>query len=125
MAWDGTERRINPSRIFCEGHIELSNTVCRIEERLISVDKRINGSINAIEKHIEHGSKWRLSIVGVAGGLVLAIIGGVYTYAQVAKQVEINTIKWQRLDEMNTKYINDLKEYSYGYQDHLDAEKKR
>jgi hypothetical protein len=91
MTWDGNERRIETR--YCNGHLEFSNTLVRVEERLIAVDKRINGSIADIEKHIEHGAKWRLSIIGVASALILAVIGWVYAYGQIAKQVEVNTDK--------------------------------
>ena len=86
--------------VFCPGHTELSSTLARVEERLIAVDKRINGSIESIEKHIEHGGKWRLSIIGVAVTLVLAVIGWVYAYGQIAKQVEVNTDKWAKHEDI-------------------------
>jgi hypothetical protein len=96
--WDGLERRQQMG--YCEGHLEFSNTLTRIEERLKMVDLRINGSINDIEKHIEHGAKWRMSIIGVAVGLIIAVIGWVYAYGQIAKQVEVNTEKWAKQEDI-------------------------
>jgi hypothetical protein len=98
--WNGEERR--KEMRYCEGHIELIATVSRIEERLIAVDKRINGSIDDITKHIEHGSKWRLAIVGLALGLILFTIKTIDAQARINQLVEINTEKWHQLE--NGKY---------------------
>jgi hypothetical protein len=96
--YSGEERRKDSK--FCDGHILFSNTLARVEERLIAIDKRINGSIEDIEKHIEHGGKWRASIIGVGSGLVLAVIGWVFAYGQIAKQVEVNTEKWAKAEDV-------------------------
>jgi hypothetical protein len=94
MSWDGTERR----KIgFCDQHIELVSTLARIEERVINIDKRINGSIDDIKVHIEHGNRWRLAITSVALSLILAIISGVFAYGKLCGLVEDNTQEIARL----------------------------
>lgn len=65
--------------------------LARIEERLIAVDKRINGSIHDIEKHIDHGHKWRLTIVVVAVTMLLNIGAGLYQYGKLCGKVEGHT----------------------------------
>lgn len=62
--------------------------LARIEERLIAVDKRINGSIKDIENHIDHGHKWRLTIVAVAVTMLLNIGAGLYQYGKLCEKVE-------------------------------------
>jgi len=95
---------------FCKGHIEFSNTLARVEERLIAVDKRINGSIKEIETHIEHGGKWRASIIGVGASVILATIGWVFAYGQIAKQVQINTDKWTKAEDIKETVKEELQQ---------------
>ena len=70
--------------------------LARIEERLIAVDKRINGSIDAIQEHIQHGTKWRLAIVVVALGLITFAVNRIEAQAKTNQLVEINTQRWER-----------------------------
>jgi hypothetical protein len=98
MSWDGVERRKEIR--YCDNHIDLMQTVARIEERLIAVDKRINGSIDSIEKHIEHGSKWRLTIATIGIGLLVTIFTRFWGWAKFEKQIEINT---GRLDKIEAR----------------------
>ena len=48
--WDGEERR---------GSSKMGEDVAVIKERLFALDKRINGTINAMERHIEESLKFR------------------------------------------------------------------
>lgn len=50
MAWDGEERRQSS---------KIGEDVAVIKERLFALDKRINGTINAMERHIEESVKFR------------------------------------------------------------------
>ena len=87
--WNGQDRR--------QDSVEVRERLARIEERLISVDKRINGSIDEIKTHIEHGNRWRLAIAGVAFSLLLSIISGVFAYGKLCGLVEDNTQEIARL----------------------------
>ena len=44
MTWDGNERR---------GSSHIGEDIAVIKERLFALDKRINGTIGSIEKHLE------------------------------------------------------------------------
>jgi hypothetical protein len=102
MEWDGAERRQNIR--FCEGHLPLIETLARIEERQIAmkdtveaVDKRINGSINTIEKHIENSRGRNLTIALAFVGVIGSLITFAYGLGESKKQIEINTQRWDRL----------------------------
>ncbi len=71
----------------CDQHEKLFGLVSRIDERTISIDKRINGSIDDIEKHIERGTSWRIGILGVAVGLIIQVIAFAYMYGQICQKV--------------------------------------
>jgi hypothetical protein len=76
--------------------IDLIYTNTEISKTKIdALDKRINGSINDIEKHIERGSAWRIAIVCSAVGWIIAlaiqVAGFCYMWGQLTKMVEINT----------------------------------
>ena len=88
MTWDGIERR---QVGFCEDHIGMSKSVAVIEKTLIDLDKRINGSLKSIEKHMDDGIRWRIAIMGVAAILVVQFVGFIIFFSRVATRVEINT----------------------------------
>ena len=81
---------------------EIRERLGRIEERLIAVDKRINGSINAVEKHIEHGTKWRLGIVVALIGLVGLAVTRMIGWGNMENQIKVNT---NRLDRIEGKLL--------------------
>ena len=89
MSWDGIDRRSDGT--------EIRERLARIEEKVIAIDKRINGSIDDIKTHIEHGIRWRLAIAGVAVSLLLSIMSGVYAYGKLCGLVEDNTQEIARL----------------------------
>ncbi len=96
---------------FCDSHTELVSTLARIEERLIAVDKRINGSINDVEHHIENSRSRNLAII-VAFISVFATVFWHYGDAKqetgaIKKQVEINTQRWDKLiHKINSQDLN-------------------
>lgn len=89
MSWDGVDRR--------RDDVDIRERLARIEERVVNIDKRINGSIDDIKQHIEHGVRWRLAITSVAVSLVLSIISGVFAYGKLCGLVEDNTQEIARL----------------------------
>ena len=75
------------------GGIELSLTdikvsQARLEERQVAIDKRINGSIDDIKIHIEHGGKWRLAVVGAVVILLINIGTGLYQYGRICERLK-------------------------------------
>lgn len=72
---------------YCKDHLEMYGTICRIDETTQSLDKRINGSIDDIRKHIEHGQAWRVGIIGVGAMLVVQIIAFAYMQGQLNQKI--------------------------------------
>ena len=75
------------SRIF-----QMAEDIAVIRNTLTAVDRRINGSIDDIKEHIEHGSKWRMAIIGVAGMVILNIILFSYGYGNIEGTVKRNSV---------------------------------
>ena len=71
----------------CEQHEKLFGLVSRIDERTFAIDKRINGSIEDIERHIARGTSWRVGIVGVAAILLIQILSFAYMYGKLCEKV--------------------------------------
>ena len=103
--WDGkTERRQNIKQL-CDGHIKLCEDIATIKQKVIAIDTRINGSIDQIEKHIEHGDKWRMTIAGVAVTLILVIVGGLMKFTRDEKQIEVNTVRVDKLEDLHPRNV--------------------
>ncbi len=73
------------------GNIEIVERLTRIEERLIAVDRRVNGSLDIVAKHIDQGTKWRLAIVIAFIGLTGVFVSSVSSWGKAEKQIEVNT----------------------------------
>lgn len=97
--YSGEERR--KVRNYCDGHQELRDTMIRIEERLISVDKRINGTIDAVEKHIENSRPRNIAITGVALTIFIWLFNIAYDLGANKRQIDVNTKRWERYIEKN------------------------
>lgn len=97
MSWDGQERR--KEQRYCDGHLEFSNTLARVEERLIAVDRRINGSIKEVEKHIENSRPRNIAIIGVAVSIFVFLFNLAISLGENHKQIVINTARLERLEQ--------------------------
>ncbi len=80
-----------------QGRMEVNQG--RMEERLIAVDKRINGSLDTVAKHIDQGTKWRMAIVVAFIGLVGVFVNNIRGFGNAEKQIEINTARLNRLEQ--------------------------
>jgi len=85
---------------YCDGHIKLCEDIATIKEKVTAIDKRINGSIDDIKAHIQHGTKWRLAIVGVTISLALTIVTSAINYGKLTAQVEDSM---REIDTLRTK----------------------
>ena len=103
----------------CSEHIQLIKEIDKgnanievIKEKIIGVDNRINGSIDDIKKHIEHGQAWRFAIVGVFMTIVIQIGTFVYLWGGMTEIVKKNTDQiWNKIvpQEMeNTRNIDKI-----------------
>jgi len=107
MDWDGTERRGDYKKIdrLEEKINDLSVNMSAMNEKMSFLDRRINGSIDNIEKHIEHGRSWRISIIGVALMLILQILSFTYIYGQLNAQVRVNNTRLETLEEIHPRVV--------------------
>ena len=112
MAWDGQERR-NSSRGFCEGHLTLcedmaivKTTVINLDKNIIAMDKRINGSVNDMKKHMEGSKSRNLTIALSFIGVVLFLFNLSASLGESKRQLEINTKRWDRLFERQNNYLD-------------------
>jgi hypothetical protein len=62
-----------------------------------NLDKRINGSLMSIQKHMDDGRGWRMSIIGLVFAIIVQIVTFAFMWGGLAKQVEINTHRWEDL----------------------------
>ena len=70
---------------------QLCIDVAVIMEKIIAVDKRINGSIDDFEQHISHGSKWRIAITVAALGLIGACLTAAVSYGEMKHAIKDNS----------------------------------
>lgn len=101
--WDGVERR---RMDHCESHLEMVKSVAVIETTIVGLDKRINGSLVAIENHMNEGKQWRVAIVGVAAALFVQFVGVVSLFSKLMKQVEINTSRLTTVEAIMPDYYS-------------------
>jgi hypothetical protein len=93
------ERRKTPR--FCEGHIQLCEDIAVIKSTVLSLDKRINGSIDTIEKHIENSRGRNIAIGSALVSIVIFLFTLAYQWGISNKQIQVNTERWNRVLESN------------------------
>jgi hypothetical protein len=86
-----------------EDFIAIREDVAVTKERIINLDKRINGALDIVAKHIEEGSKYRLAIVGLSITLIVNIFCVAYWYGVMNKQVQVNTERLNELEETHPR----------------------
>ena len=82
---------------FCEGHIELCENIAVIKTTVLALDKRINGSIDTIEKHIENSQPRNIAIGSAFITVLLFMLGFAFALGESRKQIQINTERWDRV----------------------------
>jgi cell division protein FtsB len=83
------------SRRFEEMVNNVAKTVTEVEKtklQIQSLDHRINGSMDAIEKHICEAVIWHRAILTIAVMVVFQIIGFVYIFGMLTERVQ-NVVK--------------------------------
>jgi hypothetical protein len=100
--WDGQERRRMPQ---CEAHLDVVKSMAIIETTIVALDKRINGSLASIEKHMDQGIQWRIAIIGVAVTLLIQLILGIAVISRYGKQIEVNTKRLDVVEEAKERLI--------------------
>jgi hypothetical protein len=87
--YTGEERRKDIR--FCEGHLTLCEDMAIVKTTVLNLDKRINGSIGTIEKHIDNSRGRNIAIVVAFIGIITALCGFAYGLGEKSKQIAINT----------------------------------
>lgn len=96
--YEGKERR-QEVRQFCEGHIDLCKDMAIVKTTLLALDKRINGSISAMENHMKNSRGRNMAISLAFLGMLTFLLGVSFKLGANAKQLEINTDRWEHLME--------------------------
>ena len=90
--WDGEERRSN-TREFCQQHIPMTNDITFIKTSLAN-----------IEKAITQGITFKTAMVGSMVGIVVLFIvqigGFLFLYGKLTNQVDVNTLRLNKLEVM-------------------------
>ena len=76
-----------------------------IKTTVINLDKRINGSIDDIEKHISSGKGWRVGIVGVAVMIIIQTITLASMWGRLCRTVEVNTVRIFDLEVLHPRTV--------------------
>ena len=78
------------------------------DERIIALDKRINGSYKTFHDHITQGRGWRVGIVSLIVTVVLQFIGFAFLFGNIVKNdaVQDRIIQREILDgEMHNRSV--------------------
>jgi hypothetical protein len=81
----------------CPQHEQLFSDTQVIKEKVLNLDKRINGSIDAIERHIRDGHAWRAGIIGVAVMMIIQSLILASMWGRICRTVEVNS---ERINEL-------------------------
>jgi len=77
----------------CASHTKLCEDVVIIKQKILTLS-------DGISEHIKSGASWRGFMVGLGITIILNIITFTYLFGQLNKQVEINTDKWAKLEDI-------------------------
>lgn len=97
MPYSGEERRKEIGR-YCDNHTKFCEDIAIIKTTVINLDRRINGSIGTIEKHIDNSRPRNIAIIGVAVSIFIFLFNMAVSLGESKKQIEINTKRWEKLE---------------------------
>ena len=100
MDWDGQERR----HTQCIHESDWGGMKVSIE----SLDRRINGSLHEMEKHMDVGNAWRMAILGIIVTIAIQIITFAYLWGGMTAIVDTITRKWEVLEPEHKMILRDV-----------------
>jgi hypothetical protein len=115
VSYEGEERR-KTVQTHCIHENDWGKMMASVE----NLDRRINGSLHEMEKHMDDGKGWRMSLIGIIVAIFLQIVTFSYLWGGLTTTVNNNTKKWAVLEPEHQELVADvhaLKEKSYGYRD--------
>jgi hypothetical protein len=112
-----SKKSIKTDNRYCSGHIQLCEDIAVIKNTVMNLDKRINGSMDTIAKHIEESNKFRgmiiknderiKSIKGTKALVVTVLVTVLLSYPAIIfwggkyiRQVEVNSGKLNTIDNL-------------------------
>jgi len=84
----------------CPEHEQLMVDTAIIKTTIINLDKRINGSIDAVEKHIKDGKTWRAVIISVGVAVVFNVISFAYMYGKLCQRTDNIAYAVEKIEEL-------------------------
>lgn len=97
MGYEGEERRKIANHCIHES--DWGKLTATVE----NLDRRINGSLHEMEKHMDSGKGWRMSLIGVIVAIFLQIITFAYLWGGLTEQVEANGKRLSNLETIEVE----------------------
>ena len=69
----------------------------------MSLDKRINGSMDAVKDHIRQGDQWRKAIIGIIFAGIIQVISCAFLFGAVFSDVRTNKVFVQKYIDQQIK----------------------
>jgi hypothetical protein len=88
---------------ICEQHQQLFSDIQVIKEKVTNVDRRVNGSIDAIEKHIKDGKTWRAIVASTALAIILNVVAFSYMYGKLCQKTDTVVYAIEELKELHPR----------------------
>ena len=76
---------------------ETSKQLNDIQILIATIDERMKNKMEKFDDHVREGGAFRTALVLTRVGMTASIRGSVYFYGGLAKQVEINTERWNKV----------------------------
>jgi hypothetical protein len=88
--YKGPERRVTSKESIIECSLNIIKVEGKIDlltEKILNLDKRINGSLDRIGEHIKSDNNWRLALLGIAATVVINIVVFAFGYGSLTSRV--------------------------------------
>lgn len=76
---------------YCEAHIDMVQSIARIETKLDAIPKQICDSLEPMKLHIAQGEKWRMAMIGIIAAGIIQIVTFAYFWGALSVTVQRNT----------------------------------
>jgi hypothetical protein len=81
---------------------QTSAQLSTIECAVATINERLKAKTDMMDDHVKAGNAFRVTLVFTVIGLAGSILTAAYLYGGLAKQVEINTARWNEYLEHKT-----------------------
>jgi hypothetical protein len=103
MPYIGDERRkvVEPVLPVLPVHCIHENEWGRMTAAVENLDRRINGSLHEMEKHMDSGKGWRAALLGVIVAIFLQIVGFSYLWGGMTSMVSSHEKKISTMETID------------------------